>query len=114
MEPGRIENAAVSGCCFGMQDHLYGSGLLLKPASEGEKLASLRQSPLPVPTQKSEAARWLASRQSQPDTAAFSILFSFSPLHPNPAKLHVLNGRRVCGDCGTRNQKAHTGTERSW
>ena len=50
MEPGRIENAAVSGCCFGMQDHLYGSGLLLKPASEEEKLASLRQSPLPVPT----------------------------------------------------------------
>ena len=89
MEPGRIENAAVSGCCFGMQDHLYGSGLLLKPASEGEKLASLRQSPLPVPTQKSEAARWLASRQRQPDTAVFSILFSFFPLHPTPAKLQV-------------------------
>ena len=33
------ENDAVSGCCFGMHDHLSSSGLLLKPVSEGEKLA---------------------------------------------------------------------------
>ena len=33
------ENVAVSGCCFGMHDHLSSSVLLLKPASEGEKLA---------------------------------------------------------------------------
>ena len=36
----RTENTAVSDCCFGMQDHLYGFELLLKPASEGENSLS--------------------------------------------------------------------------
>ena len=82
----RPEDGAAGGCCFRIQDHLSVSGLLLKAASEGEKLATA-QTVSPSGANAKIRSRKMVSipPKAAGDSGIFYPVF-FLPSAPEPRK----------------------------